>query len=161
MAASTALPPRFMTSTPTCEAMRSVEATIPRRARTGVRDAARAAPAPGPAHGSGAAGETKNSRTSSSRKKICLAVMVFALAFVGRGSAQAQLHVERAADGVEAVRLYLAEAERAIHRDGGTHAGERVEPHPVVAHLDGLADDGFGELAAEPRPPEGRPHVEP
>jgi hypothetical protein len=80
-AASTALPPRFMTSTPTREAIGSVEATIPRRARTGGRDAARATPAPVPTLDSGAAGETKKSRTTSSVTKVCLAVINFALAF--------------------------------------------------------------------------------
>src|SRR5437763_9009695 len=39
-AASTALPPRFITSTPICDATRSVEATIPCGARTGSRQAA-------------------------------------------------------------------------------------------------------------------------
>jgi hypothetical protein len=39
-AASTALPPRFKTSTPTCEEILVVEATMPRRARTGWRAAA-------------------------------------------------------------------------------------------------------------------------
>src|SRR3712207_1904849 len=38
-AASTALPPRRMTSTPTREAIGLVEATIPRGARTGSREA--------------------------------------------------------------------------------------------------------------------------
>jgi hypothetical protein len=42
MPASTALPPRFSISTPTSDASRLVEATIPRLARTGSRDAARA-----------------------------------------------------------------------------------------------------------------------
>src|SRR5438445_1302295 len=39
-AASTALPPRFMTSAPTCEAIASTEATIACGSRTGRRDAA-------------------------------------------------------------------------------------------------------------------------
>lgn len=39
-AASTALPPRFITSTPICDAIRSVDATIPCGARTGSRHAA-------------------------------------------------------------------------------------------------------------------------
>ena len=39
-AASTALPPRFITSTPTCEAISLTEETIPCFARTGGRDAA-------------------------------------------------------------------------------------------------------------------------
>src|SRR5258706_3908910 len=40
IAASTALPPRFMISTPTFEAISLVAATMPWRARTGSRDAA-------------------------------------------------------------------------------------------------------------------------
>src|SRR5262245_33726055 len=39
-AASTALPPRFITSTPTCEAISLTEATIPCFPRTGGREAA-------------------------------------------------------------------------------------------------------------------------
>src|SRR5215510_811815 len=39
-AASTALPPRFNTSTPTCEAISLTEDTIPRLPRTGGREAA-------------------------------------------------------------------------------------------------------------------------
>src|SRR5258706_604717 len=41
MAASTALPPRFIMSTPTLEAISLVEATMPWRALTGSREAAR------------------------------------------------------------------------------------------------------------------------
>src|SRR5215475_2390937 len=40
-AASTALPPRFNTSTPTCEAISLTEETIPLLPRTGGREAAR------------------------------------------------------------------------------------------------------------------------
>jgi len=42
MAASTAFPPRFITSTPTLDATSFVEATMPWRARTGSREAANA-----------------------------------------------------------------------------------------------------------------------
>jgi len=43
----------------------------------------------------------------------------------------------------------------------GLHRRERVEAHETVAGLAARLDDRLGEAPAEPRPLEGRPHIEP
>src|SRR2546423_91961 len=76
MAASTALPPRRRTSTPTCEAILLVEATMPCRARTGSRDAANATPLSSPDRSGGQTVERKKTRTRRILTKIFVDIVV-------------------------------------------------------------------------------------
>src|SRR5438874_940515 len=76
MAASTALPPRRRTSTPTCDAILLVEATMPCRARTGSREAAKATPLSPPDRNGGATVERKKTRKRRILAKIFVAIVV-------------------------------------------------------------------------------------
>src|SRR5436853_982057 len=76
MAASTALPPRRRTSTPTCEAILLVEATMPCRARTGSREAANVTPLSPPDRSGGATVERKKTRTRRILTKIFVDIVV-------------------------------------------------------------------------------------
>src|SRR5437868_5162724 len=74
---------------------------------------------------------------------------------------QSQLHEERALDRVFVVRLYLAEAERAIHPNGLVHlTGQRVQTHPFVTKRARLFNYFQGEGAPPTLPAKLRPDVQ-
>lgn len=71
-----------------------------------------------------------------------------------------ELEETRSRDGVESVRSYLLEAERAVKSSRLGHSGQRVEADGRVAELAGRSDGGHGEHTTEPRSAGLRPDVE-
>src|SRR5712692_3470062 len=81
IAASTALPPRFIMSTPTLEAISLVEATMPWRARTGSREAAKVIVlCCTPGSGASSVEQSANASEMSNRRRIMRELLLFILA---------------------------------------------------------------------------------